>query len=394
MNLDWPLMKNNITRADLDAVIEYLNQNDPILTNSENVAAFEREWSEWLGVKHSVMVSSGSSANLLSLTALRELRGPGEVIVPPLTWVSDIAAVLQAGLTPVFVDIDRRTLGMDTDQVLRELTDETRAVFLTHILGYNALTQKLLDELAARKIPLIEDACESHGATFLGRKIGSFGWMSDFSFYYAHHLSTIEGGVISTNDPELYQVLRMLRAHGMVRESNSEAVRRSYGEKYPDLNPQFIFAYPAYNVRPTEINAIIGRSQLKRLDDNNRIRTENLKLFLSHLDPEKYQTDFAAEGSSNYAFTLVLQQPDDALWNAVSNTLTQYGVEFRRGTSGGGNQLRQPYLRRLLGDEFEKYPNVNHVHFYGCYIGNYPTLERDKILQLCELLNNLSAEKK
>jgi CDP-4-dehydro-6-deoxyglucose reductase, E1 len=394
MNLDWPLMKNNITRADLDAVIEYLNQNDPILTNSKNVAAFEQEWSEWLGVKHSVMVSSGSSANLLSLTALRELRGPGEVIVPPLTWVSDIASVLQAGFTPVFVDIDRRTLGMDTDQVLRKLTDKTRAVFLTHILGYNALTQKLLDELAARNIPLIEDACESHGATFQGHKVGSFGWMSDFSFYYAHHLSTIEGGVISTSDPELYQVLRMLRAHGMVRESNSEAVRRAYGEKYPDLNPQFIFAYPAYNVRPTEINAIIGRSQLKRLDDNNRIRTENLKLFLSRLDPGKYQIDFATEGSSNYAFTLVLQQPDDALWNTVSNTLIQHGVEFRRGTSGGGNQLRQPYLRRLLGNEFEKYPNVNHVHFYGCYIGNYPALERDKVLQLCELLNNLTAGKK
>jgi CDP-6-deoxy-D-xylo-4-hexulose-3-dehydrase len=394
MNLDWPLMKNNITRADLAGVIEYLNQDDPILTHSKNVETFEREWSDWLGVQHSVMVSSGSSANLLSLTALRELRGPGEVIVPPLTWVSDIAAVLQSGLTPVFVDIDRRTLGMDIDQALARVTDNTRAVFLTHILGYNALTQKLLDELAARNIPLIEDACESHGATFQGRKVGSFGWMSDFSFYYAHHLSTIEGGIISTNDPELHQVLRMLRSHGMVRESNSETFRRTYREKYPDLNPHFIFAYPAYNVRPTEINAIIGRSQLKRLDDNNRIRTENLKLFLSHLDPAKYQTDFATEGSSNYAFTLVLQHPDDALWEAVSTTLTQHGVEFRRGTSGGGNQLRQPYLRRLLGDEFKKYPNVNHVHFYGCYIGNYPSLDRQKILRLCELLNNLPPGKK
>src|SRR5579859_2958211 len=245
-NLHWPLMKNNIARADLDAVIEYLNQSDPILTHSKNVEAFEREWSEWLGVKHSVMVSSGSSANLLSLTALRELRGPREVIVPPLTWVSDIAAVWQCGFTPVFVDIDRRTLGMDTDQILAKLTDKTRAVFLTHILGYNALNQKLLDGLAARNIPLIEDACESHGATFKGRKVGSFGWQSNFSFYYAHHLSTIEGGVISTNDPEVYQIVRMLRSHGMVRESNSETFRRAYWEKYPDLNPHFIFAYPAY----------------------------------------------------------------------------------------------------------------------------------------------------
>jgi CDP-4-dehydro-6-deoxyglucose reductase, E1 len=393
-NLHWPLMRNNITRADLAAVIDYLNQADPILTHSKNVEAFEREWNEWLGVKHSVMVNSGSSANLLSLTALRELRGAGEVIVPPLTWVSDIAAVLQGGLTPVFVDINRRTLGMETQQVLARITDKTRAVFLTHILGYNALTQELVDGLAARNIPLIEDACESHGATFQGRKVGSFGWMSNFSFYYAHHLSTIEGGMISTDDAELHQVLRMLRSHGMVREADSETIRQAYREQYPDLNPQFIFAYPAYNVRPTEINAIIGRSQLRRLDDNNRIRTENLHLFLSNLDPAKYQTDFATEGSSNYAFTLVLQQPDDELWNAVSHALTRHGVEFRRGTSGGGNQLRQPYLRRLLGNEFEKYPNVNHIHFFGCYIGNYPCLEREKILQLCELLNRLPDGKK
>src|SRR5580698_697254 len=143
MNLNWPLMKNNFDRSDLAAVAEYLQQDDPILTHSKNVAAFEQEWSSWLGVKHSVMVNSGASANLLTMTALRELSGPGEVIVPPLTWVSDIASVLQCGLKPVFVDIDARTLGMDTEQVLNAITKETRAVFLTHILGYNALTRRM-----------------------------------------------------------------------------------------------------------------------------------------------------------------------------------------------------------------------------------------------------------
>ena len=164
--LDWPLMKNNITREDLDDVIDFLRQDEPILTQSANVRTFEHEWSDWLGVKHSVFVNSGSSANLVTLAALKELQGGGEVIVPPLTWVSDIAAVLHCGFEPVFVDIDPRTLGMDTEQVIARLTPRTRAVFLTHILGYNALSQKLLDELAARKIPLIEDVCESHGATF------------------------------------------------------------------------------------------------------------------------------------------------------------------------------------------------------------------------------------
>jgi CDP-6-deoxy-D-xylo-4-hexulose-3-dehydrase len=382
-------MQNNITRQDLQAVIDFLSQDDPILTQSTNVRAFEREWSEWVGVKHSVFVNSGSSANLLTLAALKELHGGGEVIVPPLTWVSDIAAVLHCRFDPVFVDIDPRTLGMDNEQVLARITPRTRAVFLTHILGYNALSRRLLEELRRRGIPLIEDVCESHGATFEGRKLGSFGLASNFSYYYAHHLSTIEGGMVCTDDEEFCETVRMLRSHGMVRELVSQGRKERYWKTHADLNPDFIFAYPAWNVRSTEINAVIGRSQLKRLDENILRRTENLHLFLDNLDAARYQTDFATEGSSNYAFTLILKEPDPDLCRAVMACLRSQGIEFRRGTSGGGNQLRQPYLRRLLGDEWKKYPRVDHVHFYGFYIGNYPTLERDKILRLCELLNGL-----
>jgi CDP-6-deoxy-D-xylo-4-hexulose-3-dehydrase len=385
-------MRNNIVREDLDAVIELLRRDDAMLTQSSNVREFEREWSQWLGVKHSVFVNSGSSANLITMAALGELRGGGEVIVPTLTWVSDIASVLQCGFEPVFVDIDERTLGMDTDEVLRKITPRTRAVFLTHILGYNALDDRLVRGLEERHIPLIEDACESHGATFKGRKVGSFGLMSNFSFYYAHHMSTVEGGMVCTNDGELYEALRMLRSHGMVRESQSPEVRRRYEERHPDLNPDFIFAFPAYNVRSTEINAVMGRAQLKRLDANNHRRTENLRTFLSNLEPKRYRTDFAVDGSSNYAFTLVLREPDQRLADAVMKALREAGVEFRRGTSGGGNQLRQPYLRRIMGDEaWKKYPKVDHVHFFGMYIGNYPDLERKRILELCELLNKVRA---
>jgi CDP-6-deoxy-D-xylo-4-hexulose-3-dehydrase len=388
--LDWPLMNNNITRADLDAVIGYLRQENPMLTQSGQVRLFEQEWSEWLGVKHSVFVNSGSSANLLTMSALRETYGPGEVIVPALTWVSDIASVIQCGLKPVFVDINPRSLGMDDEQVIARLTPLTRAVFITHILGYNALTQRLLDELKARNIPLIEDVCESHGATFQGRKLGSFGLMSNFSFYYAHHMSTIEGGMICTNDPDLYEMLRMFRSHGMVRESGSETLKSRFRKDYPDLNPDFIFAFPAYNFRSTEINAVLGRGQLKRLDQNNERRCANLRLFLEHLDPKKYRTDFDTEGSCNYAFTLILQQADPAFSAKVEQRLREAKVEFRRGTSGGGNQLRQPYIRKLLGDQnLKQYPKVDHVHFYGYYIGNYPELEQGKIVALCELLNQI-----
>jgi CDP-6-deoxy-D-xylo-4-hexulose-3-dehydrase len=388
-DLNWPLMSNNIIRADLDAVIQHLRNDDPRLTQGPEVAAFEREWSAWLGVRHSVFVNSGSSANTITLLALKEKFGPGEVIVPTLTWVSDIAAVLHAGMTPVFVDINPRTLGMDIGQVLEKITPSTRAVFLTHILGYNALDERLLEGLRERQVPLIEDVCESHGATFGGKRLGSYGMVSNFSFYYAHHLSTIEGGMICTDDDDFYQLARMFRSHGLVRESNDESVRTDFCGRFPDLNPEFIFAFPAHNMRSTELNAILGRSQLKRLDANNLIRTRNLRLFLKNLDPGRYFTDFETEGSSNYAFTLVLKEPNEAFCQLVMETLRAARVEFRRGTSGGGNQLRQPYLRKLLGDEYQNYPAVNHVHFFGFYIGNYPDLAEDKILRLCRMLNEI-----
>jgi CDP-6-deoxy-D-xylo-4-hexulose-3-dehydrase len=389
--LDWPLMDNNITREDLDALIAFLRPDPaPILTQSKQVMAFEEEWSKWLGVQHSVFVNSGSSANLITMCALRTLRGPGKVIVPTLTWVSDIASVLQAGFEPVFVDIDPHTLGMDTKQVVALLDKDVKAVFLTHILGYNGLDDFLLKELEKRGIPLIEDVCESHGATHKGRRLGSLGYASNFSFYYAHHMSTIEGGMVCTNDEELYETLRMYRSHGMVREMKSVEKKKKMAAQHPDLNPDFIFAFPAYNVRSTEINAVLGRHQLKRLDENNRKRQRNLEIFIEHLDSRLYRTDFAMEGQCNYAFTLVLNQPDEKFRDRVQATLKAAKVECRRGASGGGNQLRQPFLReRFPHIRPEDYPQVDHVHFFGFYLGNYPTLEAGRIRELCTLLNQV-----
>ena len=390
MQKTFPLMRNNITRQDLDRVIEFLKQEDPILTQSSNVQAFEEEWSQWLGVKYSVFVNSGSSANQLTIAALR-LRYPegGEVIVPPLTWPSDIAAVLQAGFAPIFVDIDPRHLGMESKKILAALTERTRAVFLSHIQGFNALTDELLTGLEKAKVILIEDVCESHGATHNGQKLGSFGWASNFSFYYAHHMSTIEGGMLCTDDPELYETFRMLRSHGLVRESTSSDLKNQYHDLYPDLNPDFIFAFPAYNVRNTEIGAIIGRSQLPRLDDNNSLRRRNQTIFLANLDKEKFRTDFRIKGSSNYAFNLVQQQSDMAFADRLMQRMQDESIEFRRGSAGGGNQLRQPYVRKFLGDVFMDFPEVEHIHFFGFYIGNFPGLEEEEVLMLCNKLNSV-----
>ncbi len=389
--MNFPLMRNNILREDLDAVIAHLRQDDPILTHGAHVRAFEAEWSEWLGVKHSVFVNSGASANLLTMAILK-IRHPegGEVIVPPLAWVSDIASVLQNGFKPVFADIDPRTLAMDSSKILAEITPLTRAVFLTHVQGFDGLTDLLLKELESRRIPLIEDVCESHGATHNRKRLGSFGWISNFSFYYAHHMSTIEGGMVCTNDPEVYQQVRMLRSHGMVREANDPAVQAAYRSANPELNPDFIFAFPAYNTRNTEIGGIMGRSQLKRLDVNVTRRTENLLRFLRQIDSSKYRTDFKIEGSSNYAFNLILKRADDELVQRLMKVMREAGIEFRRGSAGGGNQIRQPYLKEIVPkDHHLAFPETEHVHFYGFYIGNFPDLRDAEIDQLCGILNSV-----
>lgn len=382
-------MRNNILREDLDAVISHLREDDPILTNGPQVLEFEKEWSQWLGVKHSVFVNSGSSANLLSMAILKN-RYPsgGEVIVPPLTWVSDIASVLQNGFDPVFADIDPKTLSMATEEILAKITPNTRAVFLTHAQGFNGLTDCLLGELEERGIFLIEDACESHGATHNGIKCGSFGWISNFSFYYAHHMSTIEGGMISTNDPEVYESARMLRSHGMVREVSDHETRSRFKVQNPDLNPDFIFVHPAYNVRNTEIGAILGRSQLRRLDAGIEQRTLNFRRFLAALDPSIYRTDYLVEGSSNYAFNLVLREPDIERSKRLQTIMQGEGIEYRRGSAGGGNQLRQPYLRDIFPLEHHlEFPETEHIHFFGFYIGNFPDLTESAVDELCAILN-------
>ena len=390
MSKKYPLMRNNIPREDLDLVIEHLKKDDPMLTNGAECRAFEEEWSVWLGTRYSVFVNSGSAANLLSMSVLK-LKHPegGEIIVPPLTWVSDIASVVQTGFVPVFADIDPKTLSMDTDAILKNITNKTRAVFITHVQGFNGLTERLLVDLKDRGIPLIEDVCESHGATHKGKRLGSYGYMSNFSFYYAHHMTTIEGGMISTNDSEVYETLRMLRSHGMVREAEKLQTKEAYQSEYPLLNPEFIFAFPAYNMRNTEIGGILGRAQLKRLDENIEKRTINQTLFLSKINSEHYRNDFIEEGSSNYAFNLILRHKDQLLMDRLCKILSSNGVEYRRGSAGGGNQLRQPYIQKLFGKDLSNsFPETDHIHFFGMYIGNFPELLKEEILEIVELVNS------
>ena len=386
------LMNNNITPDDNKSVINFLKKN-PRLTNGEMVKSFEKKWSKWLGVKYSVFVNSGSAANLASISYLRTLYNNGEVIVPTVTWVSDVTSVLYNNFKPVFVDINLENLAANENLIKRAINKKTRAIFITHLLGLNGLTDGIIELAKKNKILLIEDVCESHGATFKKKKLGSYGSISNFSFYYAHHMSTIEGGMICTNEKKIYETLRIIRGHGLLRESQDTKMKKKTIKKFNHLNKEFLFLYPGYNLRSTEINAVYGLSQIKRLDQNNKNRVKNFSLFLKSLDDEKYMTNFNSEGSCNYAFIIILQEKfrNFNFRKKFENILNKKNIEFRRGLAGGGDQTKQPYLN-YFKNKFKIVGNLKNtkiVHNYGYYIGNYPTLKKQKILEICKILNSV-----
>ena len=393
MKLNHALMDNNFTKSDMDSVVKLVKKKNIILTQSKKVKEFEKKWSKWVGIKYSVFVNSGSSANFITISALKTLnknKNKNEIIVPTLTWVSDINSVIMNGFKPVFVDINLSNLSMNTDQVIKKISKKTLAVFITHAQGFNGLDEKLVSTLKKQKIHLIEDVCESHGATYNKKKLGSYGLISNFSFYYAHHLTTIEGGMACTNDKKIYETLKMLRSHGMIRESGNKQYEKKTIKKNKDLSPKFIFLHPTLNFRNNEIGAVIGINQLKSLDKNNNQRTKNFKLFLELLDGKKYFKSFNLEGNSNYAFPIILQTKDLKIRDYFEKKLKIANIEFRRGNAGGGNQLRQPYIKNIVKNvNLNNFKNVEHVHFFGYYIGNYPSLKNQKIVKITNFLNKL-----
>ena len=204
-------------------------------------------------------------------------------------------------------------------------------------------------------------------------------------------MTTIEGGMISTNNKKVYELAKMLRSHGMARESGNKIFKNKIIKKYKTLSPEFIFLYPAYNVRNNEISAVMGINQLKTLDENIKKRNKNFLFFLKNLDHSLYYTDFKLEGISNYAFPVILKKNNIKLRDKFERLLKKKKIEFRRGNAGGGNQLRQPYLKNYVSKKMIKsFPKVDHIHFFGYYIGNYPSLEKDKILKICKILNSLN----
>ena len=393
MGYSWPLINDNITQRDREVLADFC-LNGERFTNGAKVKEFEKAWSEWLGVKHSVMVNSGASANFISIAMVKELKGIGEVIVPPIGWVSDISSVVQLGMTPVFVDVSLTDFNITAENIKRAITKDTKAIVLVHTLGFNAMTDEIVQIAKDNDIILIEDCCEAHGAKYGDKRVGSIGDISLFSFYFGHHITTIEGGIVCVNNDKLYDLAKLFRSHGMTREASTE-LQEYYKLTNPDLNPLFTFAVAGFNMRSTELNAVLGLEQLKRLDYNIERRRDNLDIWLKHLNPSIFITSFNTEGNSNFALPLVMQgSTRDRLhinddYSSVCDVLDLNGVEYRLGTAGGGNQARQPYLKKFPHKISGVLAQANYIHENALYIGNHVDLTKEQIIELCKKLNNV-----
>ena len=389
-NFNWPLMSNNITQSDKKALIKFINKTDEF-TNGKNVKIFEKKWSKWLGVKYSTFVNSGASANLLSIKILKELKkNKNEIIVPAFTWSSDVVSVIISGFKPIFVDINLKNLALDEELVKKKITNKTAAIFLTHAMGFLGISKKFLEYIKRKKIFLIEDTCESHGISLGSKKGGALGQISNFSFYYSHHMSTVEGGMICTNSKEIDTLAKMKRGHGLLRDSQNSKLINKVKAKHKDLNSDFIFFTEGFNVRNTEFAAVIGIEQIKRLNQNIKTRNQNHKLFLKKIRKDIFFTDFDLNGSSNYGLHLILKKKNKNLFKKVIDALKSNSIEYRIGSVGGGNQLRQPYLKKIKKKyNLKNFPNTEHMHFYSLYIGNYPSLKKNKIIKLCQIMDKI-----
>ena len=337
----WQLINDSITKKDKKKLIDFINTDGVRFTNGKQVKEFERKWSEWVGCKHSVYVNSGSSANYIMASIMKEKKGLGEVITPPLGWVSDVAPLVNLGFTPVFTDISVDNLSLAYDSIQSAITKDTVGITLVHCLGFNAINETIIQIAKDNDLFLIEDCCEAHGATYNGKRVGNFGDVSNFSFYFGHHITSIEGGMVCTDDDELYDYAKLFRSHGMTREA-SPKLQQGYKEKYNDINPLFTFAVPGYNMRNQELNAVLGLSQMDRLDYNIECRKENLEIWLDTLDSSKFFVNYIREGNSNFALPLILLKKDLEYMQKCCILLDEEKVEFRVGTAGGGNQARQP----------------------------------------------------
>jgi len=388
MSYKFPLATATWDQCEYDALQNVITSG--MFSMGQKVFEFERQFASYLGVKHSVMVNSGSSANLLMVAALVYSKNPNlnlkvgdEVIVPAVSWSTTYFPLYQYGLKIKFVDIDLKTLNYDLDALEKAVTDNTRLVMAVNLLGNPNDFDRIKTIIGSRKVTLIEDNCESMGAEFKGRKAGTFGVMGSFSSFFSHHISTMEGGLISTDDDELHHILLTLRAHGWTR--NLPKVNLVCSDKSDDpFKESFRFVLPGYNVRPLEMSGALGIEQVKKLPKLIAERRKNAALVQSAMQDHPMlliQQEIGA--SSWFGFSLVIRPGVKLTRNELLKKLNILGFEVRPIVAG--NFAKNEVVKYFNSEVSGELINADYLDANGLFIGNQHYSIADAISQLSEI---------
>ncbi|MCR4694112.1 MAG: DegT/DnrJ/EryC1/StrS family aminotransferase [Pseudobutyrivibrio sp.] len=367
--MNYKLCDDPWNQEELDAIQEVIDSN--MYSMGKKVAEFEKEFAKHLGSKYAVQVSSGSTANLLAIAALvysGRLERGSEVIVPAVSWSTTYAPLEQFGMKLVFVDINKDTLNIDVEAVRGAITTKTKMIFAVNLLGNSNDFDSLLDICNQNNIILIEDNCESLGAKYHGKYLGTIGLLGTFSTFYSHHMCTMEGGVVVTDDKELYEYMLSIRAHGWTR--NLPADSTIYEKKDDPFYESFNFIVPGFNLRPLEMEGAIGLRQLKKIDRMIEYRRSNAEYFRKKMD--KY-TDIRLQqevGESSYfGFSLVLTGKLADKRNEFVKALNNANIECRPIVAG--NFTRNAVIKYMNYDIPSELVNADEIHFNGLFIGNH-----------------------
>jgi CDP-6-deoxy-D-xylo-4-hexulose-3-dehydrase len=361
------------------------------LTIGPSVQQFEDDFARKFGVKHALMVSSGSAANLVGVAALfykkeQPLQRGDEVIVPSISWATTYYPLQQYGLRLRFIDVDLTTLNIDVSQLERALTPRTRMVVAVSVLGNPCQLDTLRAFCDRHGLYLFEDNCESMGATLGGRPCGTFGDINTFSTFFSHHISTMEGGLLATEDTELYHLARSLRAHGWTRDVPDDT--SIYERRSDDFFEAYRFILPGYNARPLELAGAVGVEQLKKLDHMIAVRRSNAALFQALFEgDERFVIQREVEGahSSWFSFTVILNPGLDIDRQRVMSQLKEAGIGYRIIT--GGCFLRHDVIKYFDYDTAGEIVNANIAHDRGFFVGNHPRDLRPQIERLRQVLD-------
>lgn len=381
----WKLQENVLTDDDLQDLTDFI-QTTKRFTQFTNVAKFEADYAHWQGCKYCVYVNSGSSANLIMIAAASEMYDwpcDAEVIVPAVTWPTTITPVMQSKYKPIFVDANLSDLSFDYDKLAVAITDKTRAIFVAHLLGFPADIKKIKQIIGDRNIALLEDCCESQGATIDGNKVGNFGLAGSFSFYWGHHMTTVEGGMICTNDEDFYKLLLLKRSHGLAREL-PERFHADIKKKYPEIDFNFLFLSDGFNVRNTELHAVLGLSQLPKMNGYIDIRNKNYRRYLEICNHYEDQLHIIRPSPGYSSFVLPFFFKDAKKKPLFQECMMKEGIESRPLISG--NLLRQPFLSQYYDPT--NFKNADFIHENAFYIGNNQFVNAARMERLGQLMKD------